>query len=155
MAFSSFYYLIESVLVLVLATTCCFGKITKNIIGEWEEDTGFYQALRVTDDSPIFKKQSKYQSIEVHKSEYFGKILVLDGVLQLTEEDADSYNEMMAHMPMMQHKNPKNALVIGGGDGYVLNEVGLSHVHFLSFFYVQFQSRYLQLLNDIFLALSV
>mmetsp|Transcript_2141 Transcript_2141/g.3168 ORF Transcript_2141/g.3168 Transcript_2141/m.3168 type:complete len:343 (-) Transcript_2141:1670-2698(-) len=131
MVFSSFYFILESILVLGLVR-CCPGRITKNVIGEWEEDTGFYQALRVTDDSPIFKKQSKYQSIEVHKSEYFGKILVLDGVLQLTEEDADSYNEMMAHMPMMQHKNPKTALVIGGGDGYVLNEIlkhpSLEHV---------------------------
>jgi spermidine synthase len=47
----------------------------------------------------------------------------LDGVIQLTERDADSYNEMMAHMAMMQHKRPKRALVIGGGDGYVLSEV--------------------------------
>ena len=34
-----------------------------------------------------------------------------------------TYNEMMAHVAMMQHKKPKNALVIGGGDGYVLSEV--------------------------------
>ena len=93
-------------------------------IGDWEEETAYYQAIGVTPDSPLFKKQSKYQSIEIHRSaEYYGKILMLDGVLQLTERDADAYNEMMAHMAMMQHKNPKRALIIGGGDGYVLSEV--------------------------------
>jgi spermidine synthase len=46
-----------------------------------------------------------------------------DGVTQLTEKDANSYNEMMAHVAMMQHRKPKRALVIGGGDGYVLSEV--------------------------------
>lgn len=98
-------------------------KKEKKTIGEWQDDIGFYQAIRVTDESPILVKQSKYQTIEVHESSYYGKVLVLDGVLQLTERDADSYNEMMAQMPMMQHQNPKRALVIGGGDGYVLSEV--------------------------------
>ena len=79
----------------------------------------------MSDESPIFQKQSKYQMIEVHESSYYGKVLVLDNVVQLTERDADSYNEMMAHIPMMQHKDPKRVLVIGGGDGFVLHEVSL------------------------------
>ena len=116
----------------VLALLLLLGQTTNatrppssaaNSIGEWEEDIGFYQSLRVTADSPIFKQTSKHQQIEVHVSEYYGKILVLDGVVQLTERDADSYNEMMAQIPMMQHKNPKRVLVIGGGDGYILSEV--------------------------------
>ena len=94
-----------------------------NSIGMWEEDIGYYQSLRVSTDSPILRIVSKYQSIEVHVSTYYGKILMLDNVVQLTERDADSYNEMMAHMPMMQHENPKRALIIGGGDGYILSEV--------------------------------
>ena len=115
-------------LLLLLATSPVSAKEEnkkqrKKTIGEWQDDIGFYQAIRVTDESPILVKQSKYQTIEVHESAYYGKVLVLDGVLQLTERDADSYNEMMAQMPMMQHKNPKRALVIGGGDGYVLSEV--------------------------------
>jgi len=95
----------------------------KNSVGDLEEETGFYQAIEVTDDSPIYDENSKFQDIKVYKASYFGKILMLDGVLQLTERDADSYNEMMAQMAMMRHKNPKRALVIGGGDGYVLSEV--------------------------------
>lgn len=56
-------------------------------------------------------------------SKHYGKILMLDGVIQLTEKDADSYNEMMTHPAMFSHPNPKRVLVIGGGDGYVLSEV--------------------------------
>jgi spermidine synthase len=44
-------------------------------------------------------------------------------VIQITERDGDSYNEMMAHIPMFLHPNPKRVLIIGGGDGYVLSEV--------------------------------
>jgi spermidine synthase len=77
----------------------------------------------LAEDSLLYEKQSKFQTIEVHQTTHFGKLLLLDGVVQLTERDADSYNEMMAHVPMFQHPNPKRVLVIGGGDGYVLKEV--------------------------------
>lgn len=94
-----------------------------NRIGELEPSIGFYQAIEVVENSLLFAKQSQYQTIEVHQTKFFGKMLVLDGVIQLTERDADSYNEMMAHVPMFQHPNPKRVLVVGGGDGYVLKEV--------------------------------
>jgi spermidine synthase len=96
---------------------------TPNALVERDEETGFSQSLDVLSNSPIFSKRSKYQTIEVHESHHFGKILKLDGVTQLTERDADSYNEMMAHVPMFQHAHPIRVLVIGGGDGYVVNEV--------------------------------
>jgi len=93
------------------------------MIGEAENSIGFYQGLELVEDSLLYATRSKFQTIEVHQSKSYGKVLVLDGVIQLTERDADSYNEMMAHVPMFQHRSPKRVLVIGGGDGYVLNEV--------------------------------
>lgn len=69
------------------------------------------------------EKASKFQDISVIRSKHYGKILMLDGVIQLTEKDADSYNEMMTHPAMFSHTKPKRVLVIGGGDGYVLSEV--------------------------------
>lgn len=85
-------------------------------------EIGFSQVLTVIGD-PIVEKESKFQDILVYNTPHFGKVLVLDDVLQLTEQDAASYNEMMAHIPMMEHPAPKRVLVIGGGDGYVLHEV--------------------------------
>jgi spermidine synthase len=49
--------------------------------------------------------------------------LVLDGVVQITERDGNSYNEMLSHIPMFQNAHPRRVLVIGGGDGYVVSEV--------------------------------
>jgi len=98
-------------------------QLPQHRVGEIERSIGFYQAIELEENSLLFSKQSKYQSIEVHQTKHFGKLLLLDGVIQLTERDADSYNEMMAHIPMFQHPNPKRVLVIGGGDGYVLKEV--------------------------------
>jgi spermidine synthase len=93
------------------------------VAGEYIAETGFYQSLTLTDEDPIVQKRSQYQDISVLRSKHYGKILMLDGVIQLTERDADAYNEMMVHPAMFTHKMPKRVLIIGGGDGYVLSEV--------------------------------
>merc|ERR1719264_625128 len=59
----------------------------------------------------------------VFKSATWGNVLVLDGVIQLTEKDECSYQEMMAHLPMFAHERPSQVLIIGGGDGGILREV--------------------------------
>jgi len=96
---------------------------TENVIGEHVFESGFYQSIALTDEPPIVHKQSMYQNITIVRSKHYGKILALDGVIQLTEKDADSYNEMMTHPAIFAHPSPKRVLVIGGGDGYVLHEV--------------------------------
>ncbi|XP_077970313.1 spermidine synthase-like isoform X2 [Styela clava] len=52
-----------------------------------------------------------------------GNVLVLDGVIQCTERDEFSYQEMITHVPLCSHPNPENVLVIGGGDGGVVREI--------------------------------
>jgi spermidine synthase len=71
----------------------------------------------------LYHTKSKYQEILVFENPFFGKVLVLDGVVQLTERDEFIYHEMLAHIPLMAHPNPKKVLIIGGGDGGTLREV--------------------------------
>lgn len=52
-----------------------------------------------------------------------GKTLVLDGIIQCTESDEFSYQEMISFLPLNCHPCPKNVLIIGGGDGGVAREV--------------------------------
>lgn len=66
--------------------------------------------------------RSDFQDILVFESEHHGLVLVLDGVIQVTTRDEFSYQEMIAHLPLFAHTNPKKVLVIGGGDGGVLRE---------------------------------
>ncbi|KAJ3486039.1 hypothetical protein NLI96_g4532 [Meripilus lineatus] len=68
-------------------------------------------------------EKSLYQDVLVFESETYGNVLVLDGVIQCTERDEFSYQEMIAHLPLASHPNPKKVLVIGGGDGGVVREV--------------------------------
>lgn len=71
----------------------------------------------------LFHERSKYQDVLVFKSTDYGNVLVLDGVIQCTERDEYSYQEMITHLPMCSHPNPEHVLVIGGGDGGVIREV--------------------------------
>jgi len=68
-------------------------------------------------------EKSLYQDVLVFESENYGNVLVLDGVIQCTERDEFSYQEMITHLPMSSHPNPRKVLVIGGGDGGVIREV--------------------------------
>lgn len=67
--------------------------------------------------------QSPFQRIDVFETFDFGKILVLDGYLMLTEKDEFIYHEMIVHVPMAIHPNVKKVLVIGAGDGGTLREL--------------------------------
>lgn len=71
----------------------------------------------------IFEFQSPYQKTEVFDSYAFGKVLTLDGLMMVTERDEFFYHEMIVHIPMLTHPNPKNILVIGGGDGGTVREL--------------------------------
>ena len=78
-------------------------------------------SLRV--EQQLFSAESEYQRIDVFDSVEFGRVLVLDGDIMLTERDEFVYDEMITHVPMAVHPNPQNILVIGVGDGGVVKEL--------------------------------
>ncbi|OJJ49961.1 hypothetical protein ASPZODRAFT_163996 [Penicilliopsis zonata CBS 506.65] len=81
------------------------------------------QAMNLKVNQILHHEKSKYQDVLVFESSDYGTVLVLDNVIQCTERDEFSYQEMITHLAMMSHPNPKKVLVIGGGDGGVLREV--------------------------------
>ena len=88
-----------------------------------EAMNGFGMTVQVKRE--ICKRQSKFQKIELYETGKLGKLLLLDGIIQLTNFDEFAYHEMLANLPFYAHQNPpRRALVIGGGDGGVLRELG-------------------------------
>ena len=79
--------------------------------------------LSIKIDRQLFSAQSEFQRIDVLESREFGKILVADGDLMLTEMDEFIYHEMISHVPMAVHPNVERVMVIGGGDGGVVREL--------------------------------
>lgn len=71
----------------------------------------------------VSTRQSPFQQINIIDTYDFGRCLVLDGVMQTTEIDGYIYNEMISHIPAVTHENPRSALIIGGGDCGVANEL--------------------------------
>ncbi|WP_258085129.1 polyamine aminopropyltransferase [Thermococcus thermotolerans] len=71
----------------------------------------------------LFETQTQYQRLELYETEGFGKLLVLDGTVQLVEVGEESYHEPLVHPVMLAHPNPRRVLIIGGGDGGTLREV--------------------------------
>ena len=71
----------------------------------------------------LHSSRSSFQKIEVVESLDFGRMLVLDGVINLTERDEFVYHEMLAHVPLFSHPDPLKILIVGGGDGGTVREV--------------------------------
>eukprot|EP01098_Paradermamoeba_levis_P008066 TRINITY_DN3355_c0_g1_i1.p1 TRINITY_DN3355_c0_g1~~TRINITY_DN3355_c0_g1_i1.p1 ORF type:complete len:308 (-),score=103.43 TRINITY_DN3355_c0_g1_i1:226-1086(-) len=78
------------------------------------------QSFSLEVEKVLHQEKSQFQDILMLQTKTYGKVLVLDGVIQLTERDQFSYQEMIAHVPVLSHPNPKRVMVIGGGDGAVL-----------------------------------
>ncbi len=82
-------------------------------------DTGLFMRI----SKVVYSEQTDIQRIDVFDNPALGRVLALDGIIMSTDADAFMYNEMLAHVAMFSHPNPKIVLIIGGGDGGVLREV--------------------------------
>ncbi|WP_025841062.1 polyamine aminopropyltransferase [Asaia platycodi] len=79
------------------------------------------QRFRVTRE--LARVKSDFQDIVVFESDFHGRVLVLDGVIQITERDEFVYQEMLTHVPLLTHPDARRVLIIGAGDGGVLRRV--------------------------------
>ncbi len=80
-------------------------------------------ALSTAVSRTIHAERTPYQELAVLETEQYGRMLVLDGLVMLTEADEFVYHEMIAHVPLAVHPAPREVLVIGGGDGGTVREV--------------------------------
>ena len=82
---------------------------------------GMAQSLQIEDT--LYEGKSDFQHVMVLQTKSHGRALILDGIIQCTEKDEFSYQEMISFLPLCSHKQPKSVLIIGGGDGGVAREV--------------------------------
>ena len=82
----------------------------------WIEETlyeDWHQSFRV--EREIARVRSEFQDIVVFQSRSHGRVLMLDGVVQITEADEFVYQEMLAHVPLVAHGKARRVLIIGAG----------------------------------------
>lgn len=87
-------------------------------------------------DRVLHRSTSRFQEILVVENPHFGRMLILDGVVQITERDEFFYHEMLVHVVMHAHPNPVSVAVIGGGDGGAVREV-LKHETVKKVFFIE------------------
>lgn len=71
----------------------------------------------------LYDTRSAHQRIVLFEHKVLGRVLTLDGVIQTTERDEFIYHEMLSHVPILAHGKARSVLVIGGGDGGMVEEV--------------------------------
>jgi spermidine synthase len=96
----------------VMVTDCW---VNESLYADWG------QRFRVKRE--LARAQSEFQDIAIFESESHGRVMVLDGVIQITEGDEFVYQEMLTHVPLLAHGAAANVLIIGAGDGGVLRRV--------------------------------
>jgi spermidine synthase len=89
--------------------------VNETLYGEWG------QRFLVKRD--LAQVKSDFQDIRIFESHSHGRVMLLDGVVQITEADEFVYQEMLAHVPLLAHGDAKRVLIIGAGDGGVLRRV--------------------------------
>ena len=97
------------------------AKRSNNLWMTEEQTENLRLSLKVTDI--LHQERTPWQDILVVETPEYGRALMLDGAIQLTERDEFCYSEMMAHVPICAHPDPRRVLIVGGGDGAILREV--------------------------------
>lgn len=93
------------------------------------------------------ERNTSFQKLMVLDTPRFGRVLILDGVVQLTELDECAYHETMAHSALFLHLNPKKILIIGGGDCGIAREV-LKHPSVESVHLVEIDPQVVQVAKE-------
>jgi spermidine synthase len=91
--------------------------------------TWFYEhyrdvsAIGVHTTALLHEEKSPYQAIKVYETKGHGRFLTLDDMVMVTELDEFAYHDLLTHVPLCLHADPKRVLVVGGGDGGTVREV--------------------------------
>lgn len=93
-------------------------------IEPWVNETLYTQwGQRFLVKRELVRVQSAFQDIMIFESHSHGRVMLLDGVVQITERDEFVYQEMLTHVPLLAHGSAERVLIIGAGDGGVLRRV--------------------------------
>ncbi len=70
----------------------------------------------------LYDSRTAHQRVVVFENRTLGRVLALDDIVQTTERDEFIYHEMLSHVPILAHGAAREVLIVGGGDGGMLEE---------------------------------
>lgn len=106
-------------------------------------------AFSLRSKQKLHEEQTTFQKIEIYATEHYGHLMVIDGFVMLSQRDNFLYHEMMSHPALFTHPNPRNVVIIGGGDCGTLKEV-LKHPNVEKVLQVEIDERVTRLAEEYF-----
>lgn len=95
----------------------------KNTDWAWfDEALGVGLQLGLEVESVLFREKTDHQDLVIYQTAQWGRVMALDGIMQVCERDEFIYHEMLTHVPMLAHGGAREVCIIGGGDGGMLRE---------------------------------
>ena len=88
----------------------------------FDEPLGVGLQLGLQVESVVFRETTEHQDLVIYETSQWGRVMALDGIMQVCERDEFIYHEMLTHVPILAHGDARNVCVIGGGDGGILRE---------------------------------
>jgi spermidine synthase len=88
----------------------------------FDEPLGVGLQLGVEVESIVFRETTEHQDLVIYETAQWGRVMALDGIMQVCERDEFIYHEMLTHVPVLAHGNASTICIIGGGDGGILRE---------------------------------
>jgi spermidine synthase len=113
---------------------------------------GYAQAMEIV-GKPLIDEKSPYQRIQIFDTTLNGRVMTLDGVVQITSRDESAYAEMLTHLPMLEHGKVKSVMIVGGGDLSIAEEA-LKHRSVKDVVLVDIDGRVVELCKKHFAAVN-
>jgi spermidine synthase len=108
-------------------------ELTNRRFEEYEPGAASHAAYDVL--NVLEQRRTQFQDIMLFEAPRIGRVLALDGIVQMTDLDTYVYHEMLAHPALFAHPNPRAVAVVGGGDVHLVAEVlkhpGIERVYLL------------------------
>lgn len=83
---------------------------------------GYAQTFAVSGEM-LVDEQTPFQRMHIFDTPMNGRVLALDGIVQLSDRDENVYSEMLSHLPILELCGVRRVLIAGGGDGAIAEEV--------------------------------
>jgi spermidine synthase len=109
---------------------------------------GYAQAME-RQGKPLAAEKSRFQRIDIFDTKLNGRVMALDGVVQITTRDESAYAEMLTHLPMLEHGKVRSVMIVGGGDLSIADEA-LKHKSVEEVVLVDIDGRVIELCQKYF-----
>src|SRR5690606_205611 len=129
----------------LIASLLTTGSFQETLYPDWKQTFSI--------DQMIFQEKTDFWDLAIFENKLFGRVLALDGIIQLTVKDESAYHEMIVHVPLFTHPKPKSVLIVGGGDGGILRET-LKHKNLETIIQVEIDQAVINLSKKYFPKIS-